>query len=102
MSDIVTRLRNHTKEHPEMSVRKGYSHGWFNQSTSETEEAADTIEQLQARNEKLEAAIRWACGESPPGTPDFPIVDGPPYYRWRTQLRVLSGIAPQPLSELEE
>ena len=44
--------------------------------------------------ERLEAALRWALGESPQGMPEFPVVDGPPYYRWRTKLRELSGISP--------
>jgi len=49
-------------------------------------------ERLQARIETLEGAIRWALGESPEGMPEFPLIGEPPYYRWRTQLRLLADL----------
>ena len=52
----------------------------------------DEIERLQARVEALEGAIRWALGESPEGMPEFPLIGEPPYYRWRTQLRLLADL----------
>ena len=62
-------------------------------------EAADRIEELEAENERLQAkvealegAIRWALGESPEGMPEFPLIGEPPYYRWRTQLRLLADL----------
>lgn len=50
---------------------------------------------LRAALERYERGIRWALGESPEGTPEFPVVTGPPYYRWRTKLREITGIMPR-------
>ena len=48
--------------------------------------------ELRKRVEALEGAIRWALGESPEGMPEFPLIGEPPYYRWRTQLRLLADL----------
>ncbi len=53
---------------------------------------AAKIERLTAENKRFELALRWALGESPPDRPEFPVVDGPPYYRWRTDLRRMAGL----------
>ena len=52
------------------------------------------VTRLTAEVERYERALRWALGEDPEGTPPFPIVSGPPYYVWRTQLRLLAGLRP--------
>ena len=54
--------------------------------------ASNGVLSLQARVEALEGAIRWALGESPEGMPEFPLIGEPPYYRWRTQLRLLADL----------
>jgi len=81
MSELIERLRELAEQHRDLSP---YDHPVC---AEELDEAADEIE-------RLEGALRWALGESPPGMPEFPTVDGPPYYRWRTKLRELSGISP--------
>lgn len=56
----------------------------------------DIVTELR-RLAQLEAAIRWALGESPEGMPAFPArPEGAGMYYWRTQLRELSGIAYTP------
>ena len=62
------------------------------QATAQTQD--DLLNQQSAEVSRYETALRWALGESPPDTPEFPLVDGPPYYRWRTTLRLLAGLRP--------
>ena len=61
--------------------------------------ASDYVQELEAQlaevredNDRLTLAIRWACGESPEGTPEFPVSEPGKRYAWRTELRLLSGV----------
>lgn len=52
------------------------------------------------RAEMLERALRWALGEAPAGTPQWPIQQpGQGEFYWRTELRRLSQLRYKELGE---
>lgn len=50
------------------------------------------VERLREVQGRLLTGLRWALGESPDGTPEFPVSEPPTRYAWRTILRDLTGL----------
>ena len=50
------------------------------------------VKRLRETKERLEAGIRWALGEEG----DFPPIEKPFFYGWRTELRVRTGMVIDP------
>ena len=89
MSSLIERLRNHPNAKYINELREAADALEINAEWIKN--LRELLEIKDAEIERLREAIYWALGENG----DFPIVDGPPYYRWRTELRVRSGLRPK-------